>query len=117
MFIINRLFYCVLSPYIPVDHSRSKDTEAIMYFDFLLPRLKEAYPDVAIPEWQHEWVAPQMIFFLWLMSQVRSYEGLQHPGDIIFVPGDWWHGVLNLEEQHFSLRFCDCQCIHHYIST
>lgn len=33
-----------------MDH-RSKDTEAIMYFDFLLPRLKDAYPDVAIPEW------------------------------------------------------------------
>ena len=32
------------------------------------------------------------------MSQVRSYEGLQHPGDIIFVPGDWWHGVLNLQD-------------------
>ena len=30
--------------------------------------------------------------------QVRSYEGLQRPGDIIFVPGDWWHGVLNLED-------------------
>ncbi|CAK9086566.1 Bifunctional arginine demethylase and lysyl-hydroxylase JMJD6 (Histone arginine demethylase JMJD6) (JmjC domain-containing protein 6) (Jumonji domain-containing protein 6) (Lysyl-hydroxylase JMJD6) (Peptide-lysine 5-dioxygenase JMJD6) (Phosphatidylserine receptor) (Protein PTDSR) (zfpsr) [Durusdinium trenchii] len=51
-----------------------EDTEAIMYFDFLLPRLKEAYPDV------------------------RCYEGLQHPGDLIFVPGDWWHGVLNLED-------------------
>ena len=25
-----------------------EDTEAIMYFDFLLPRLKEAYPDVGI---------------------------------------------------------------------
>ncbi len=30
--------------------------------------------------------------------KVRSYEGLQHPGDIIFVPGDWWHGVLNLDD-------------------
>ncbi|CAE8617030.1 unnamed protein product [Polarella glacialis] len=53
---------------------KGEDTEAIMYFDFLLPRLKKANPEV------------------------RVYEGLQNPGDIIFVPGDWWHGVLNLED-------------------
>merc|ERR1712032_1456627 len=45
-----------------------------MYFDFILPRLKQANPDV------------------------RVYEGLQNAGDIIFVPGDWWHGVLNLSD-------------------
>mmetsp|Transcript_154314 Transcript_154314/g.287744 ORF Transcript_154314/g.287744 Transcript_154314/m.287744 type:complete len:517 (+) Transcript_154314:103-1653(+) len=48
--------------------------EAIMYFDYILPRIKRAYPDV------------------------RVYEGLQNPGDVIFVPGDWWHGVLNTED-------------------
>mmetsp|Transcript_47188 Transcript_47188/g.98409 ORF Transcript_47188/g.98409 Transcript_47188/m.98409 type:complete len:443 (+) Transcript_47188:23-1351(+) len=53
---------------------KGDDTEAIMYFDFILPRLKEAYPDV------------------------KTYEGLQRPGDLIFVPGDWWHGVLNLQD-------------------
>ena len=42
-----------LSRFVPGDHS-SKDTEAIMYFDFLLPRLKEAYPDVAIPDEWHQ---------------------------------------------------------------
>eukprot|EP00438_Fugacium_kawagutii_P006325 Skav230357 [mRNA] locus=scaffold1251:95697:110931:- [translate_table: standard] len=57
-----------------------EDTEAIMYFDFLLPRLKEAFPDV------------------------RSYEGFQRPGDIIFVPGEWWHGVLNLEAPQRPFR-------------
>ncbi|CAE8601364.1 unnamed protein product, partial [Polarella glacialis] len=48
--------------------------EAIQYFDFILPRIKKAYPDMKI------------------------YEGLQNPGEVIFVPGDWWHGVLNLED-------------------
>ena len=28
---------------------RGEDNEAIMYFDFLLPRIKEAYPDVGRP--------------------------------------------------------------------
>jgi len=53
---------------------KGEDDEAVMYFDFVLPRIKEAHPDL------------------------RVYEGLQKPGDIIFVPGNWWHGVLNLED-------------------
>merc|ERR1712039_422312 len=57
------------------DHRRSgEDDEAIMYFDFILPRVKRAHPELKV------------------------YEGLQNPGDVIFVPGDWWHGVLNLED-------------------
>eukprot|EP00439_Symbiodinium_sp_Y106_P053325 s1133_g7.t1 len=51
-----------------------EDDEAIMYFDYILPRIKQAYPDLKV------------------------YEGLQKPGEVIFVPGDWWHGVLNLED-------------------
>merc|ERR1740121_86503 len=51
-----------------------EDDEAIMYFDFILPRIKRAHPELKV------------------------YEGLQNPGDVIFVPGDWWHGVLNLED-------------------
>lgn len=53
---------------------KGEDDEAVMYFDFLLPRLKAAHPEV------------------------RVYEGMQHPGDVIFVPGKWWHGVLNTED-------------------
>lgn len=53
---------------------KDEDDEAIMYFDFLLPRLKHAHPEV------------------------RVYEGMQYPGDVIFVPGKWWHAVLNTED-------------------
>lgn len=53
---------------------KGEDDEAVMYFDFILPRIKKANPDLKV------------------------YEGLQRPGDIIFVPGDWWHGVLNIED-------------------
>jgi len=53
---------------------KGEDDEAIMYYDFILPRLKKKYPDMTV------------------------YEGLQNPGEAIFVPGDWWHGVLNRED-------------------
>jgi len=51
-----------------------EDDEAIMYFDFLLPRIKRAHPEL------------------------RVWEGIQRPGEVIFVPGDWWHGVVNTED-------------------
>ncbi|KFG39662.1 histone lysine demethylase JMJD6a [Toxoplasma gondii p89] len=53
---------------------RGEDDEAIMWFDFLLPRIREKYPDVPI------------------------YECLQKPGEVIYVPGGWWHAVLNLTD-------------------
>lgn len=53
---------------------KGEDDEAIHYFDFLLPRLRKANPSLKV------------------------YECIQEPGDIIFVPGQWWHGVLNLTD-------------------
>lgn len=52
----------------------TEDDEAVMYFAYILPRIKAKHPDV------------------------RVYEAVQGPGDVIFVPSDWWHGVLNLED-------------------
>lgn len=56
-----------------------EDDEAIQYFDFILPRLKKTEgPEGSgkIPYW---------------------IEGVQQPGETIFVPGNWWHAVLNLD--------------------
>jgi histone arginine demethylase JMJD6 len=50
-----------------------EDDEAIHYFDFVLPRIRKQYPDMKI------------------------YSGLQGPGELIFVPYAWWHGVVNLD--------------------
>lgn len=51
-----------------------EDDEAIMYFDYLLPRVKKTYPDLEI------------------------LEGTQRPGDVIFVPALWWHAVVNIDD-------------------
>lgn len=53
---------------------KGEDDEALFYFTVLLPRLKSAHPNL------------------------RVYEGIQNPGDLIFVPGGWWHGAVNVED-------------------
>jgi len=53
---------------------KGEDDEAIDYFDKMLVRMREANP------------------------QVKIHECIQCPGDFIFVPGQWWHGVLNLTD-------------------
>jgi histone arginine demethylase JMJD6 len=53
---------------------KNEDDEAINYFVDLLPRIKEKYA-----------------------SKIRIFQFIQEPGETVFVPGGWWHGVLNLE--------------------
>merc|ERR1711904_595349 len=45
-----------------------------MYFDLLLPRIKQAH------------------------AGLKVYEGIQSAGDVIFLPADWWHGTLNIQD-------------------
>jgi len=58
---------------------KGEDDEAIQYFDKILPRLKQ------IEGAQGTNRLPVII------------EGVQYPGETIFVPGNWWHGVQNLD--------------------
>jgi histone arginine demethylase JMJD6 len=54
---------------------KGEDDEAIMYFKNIFPRIKEKYGEKL----------KEMIF-------------VQNPGDLVFVPGGWWHVVVNLDD-------------------
>ncbi len=54
---------------------KGEDDEAINYFVDMLPRIRAKHG-----------------------HHVEIYELIQNPGETIFVPGGWWHGVLNLED-------------------
>jgi len=51
-----------------------EDDEAVHYFADILPRVRRAHP------------------------QARRIECVQEPGETIYVPGGWWHAVLNLDD-------------------
>lgn len=58
---------------------KGEDDEAIHYFDFIFPRLKRL-------EHMNEGGKLQTII-----------ECVQFPGETMFVPGGWWHAVVNLD--------------------
>ena len=58
---------------------KGEDDEAIQYFDKILPRLKAQEGPTGT-------------------NRITEFiEGVQYPGETIFVPGNWWHGVQNLD--------------------
>ena len=61
---------------------RGEDNEAITYFARILPRIKE--------EERRRYRSG--------LPLLGMREVLQYPGDTIFVPGGWWHAVLNMED-------------------
>lgn len=57
---------------------RGKDyeDESINYFTQILPKIRENE--------DHE--------------QIKLIEFIQYPGETVFVPGGWWHAVINLDD-------------------
>jgi histone arginine demethylase JMJD6 len=63
-----------------------EDDEAINFFIDLIPRLKRDYPTLDV------------------------YQFIQGPGDTVFIPGGWWHAVLNLEDSiAITQNYCSKQ--------
>jgi histone arginine demethylase JMJD6 len=63
---------------------KGEDDEAVNYFVDLLPRIREKHG--------HE---------------LKIIEFTQYPGDTVFVPGGWWHAVLNLDDTiAITQNFC-----------
>ncbi|CAM9707619.1 unnamed protein product [Scytosiphon promiscuus] len=61
-----------------------EDDEPINYFVDLLPRIRRKHGD-----------------------SIKIYEFVQYPGDTVFIPGGWWHAVLNLEDSvAITQNFC-----------
>jgi len=62
-----------------------EDDEAIDYFTTILPRIKNALKNSGLP----------------------VLDFIQYPGDTIFVPGKWWHAVLNIDDTvAITQNFC-----------
>jgi len=54
---------------------KGEDDEAIMYMKEIFPKLKEKYS-----------------------SYLNEMWFVQRPGELVFVPGGWWHVVVNLDD-------------------
>lgn len=62
-----------------------EDDEATNYFMDILPKIKQTYPD--------------------LMKYIIEFT--QYPGDTVYVPGGWWHAVINLDNTiAITQNFC-----------
>ena len=61
---------------------KGEDNEAVTYFCRILPRIKEE---------ERRRVRDGL-------PLLGMRETMQYPGETIFVPGGWWHAVLNLED-------------------
>ena len=80
---------------------KGEDDEAIQYFVNVLPRMRA-----------------DMLAGNGVVSsgeRLQMYEVTQRPGEVIFVPGGWWHAVINLTDavavtQNFvtETRFARC---------
>lgn len=65
----------------------NEDDEGIDYFANMLPRIRQHILDNNLG--------------------IKVHECLQFPGDVIFVPASWWHGVVNLTDAvAITQNFC-----------
>jgi len=67
---------------------KGEDDESIHYFTTILPRIKRAAQKAEARNFKK----PGDEDF----ENFACYEFTQNPGDTVFIPNGWWHGVLNI---------------------
>lgn len=93
--IVGRKRWVLFPPHVPKHlvngkkHVRGdEDDEAVNYFMDLLPRIKQTNPPEAL----------------------QCIEFMQYPGETAFIPGGWWHAVLNVDDTvAVTQNFCSSQ--------
>ncbi|TDH70224.1 hypothetical protein CCR75_003976 [Bremia lactucae] len=93
--IVGRKRWILFPPHLPKHivngkkHVRgNEDDEAVNYFMDLLPRIKQANSS----------------------KSLQCIEFMQYPGETVFIPGGWWHAVLNVEDTvAVTQNFCSSQ--------
>ena len=67
--------WCFFPPETPAELLLDEGKEAVSWYQNTYPRTKD-------PDWP---------------ARYKPLECIQHPGETVFVPGGWWHVVLNLD--------------------
>jgi histone arginine demethylase JMJD6 len=62
---------------------KGEDDEAVNYFVDILPRIKAKWG-----------------------SQYTPIEFTQMPGETVYVPGGWWHSVINIDDTVAITQVC-----------